>query len=143
MAIDKEPGDIHPRAAKFLLYLPEKESQELTLLFLHYLLRIRNQKVVYLGMGISLNDLRDACQPFQPDYVFTLLQEPLGRQSVQAYVDKAAQIVSSGQVMLSGTQVFVNELKLPKNARLLNGLPDTLQLLDKLVQQQQESGSDE
>ncbi|TNE57407.1 MAG: MerR family transcriptional regulator [Bacteroidetes bacterium] len=136
VAIDKEPGDVHPRAAKFLLYLPEKESQELTLLFLHYLLRIRNQKVVYLGTGITLNDLRDACQPYQPDFVFSILQEPLGRQSIQSYVDKASQVVTNGQLMLSGAQVFVNQLKVPKNVRLLNGLPDTLGFLDHLVEKQ-------
>ena len=139
VAIDKEPGDINPMASKFILYLPEKETQELTLLFLHYLLRSRNQKVVYLGLGISLDDLRDACQPYQPDYVFTILQEPLGRQSVQAYVDKAAQTVTSGKVMLTGAQVFVNQLTLPDNAQRLNGLPDTLNFLNSLVERQQVS----
>ncbi|MBK6930590.1 MAG: MerR family transcriptional regulator [Saprospirales bacterium] len=76
VAIDKDPVDVQREGAKFLLYLPEGESQELTLLFIHYLLRSRRQKVVYLGAGTSLNDVRDACQAFQPDFVFTIIQGP-------------------------------------------------------------------
>ena len=131
-AIDKEPVDTQKESAKFLLYLPEGESQELTLLFMHYLLRSRHQKVVYLGANTSLADLRDACQPFHPDYVFTILQEPLARQSVQTYIDNAAQIVTSGRLLLSGAQLFVNPVKMPANAQVLGGLPDTLQFLDGL-----------
>ncbi len=136
VAIDKEETVPKNEGAKFLLYLPEGESQELTLLFLHYLLRSRNQKVVYLGAGTSLDDLRDACQPYQPDFVFTILQDPLARQSIQHYVDHAAKIVTSGQILLSGAQVFVNQIKLPGNASRVDGLPGTIQFLDDLMLKQ-------
>lgn len=130
-AIDKEPAD-NKEGARFLLYLPEGEGQELTLLFMHYLLRSRHQKVVYLGANTSLADLRDACQPYRPDYVFTILQEPLARQSVQNYIDNAAQTVGSGRLLLSGAQLFVNPVKLPANAQVMGGLPDALAFLDRL-----------
>lgn len=138
VAIDEVPTSSKYPGAKFLLYLPEGESQELTLLFLHYLLRSRRQKVVYLGIGTSLDDLRDACQPFQPDYVFTILQDPLARQSIQHYVDQAAKIVNSGEILLSGAQLYVNQVKLPVNARRIDGLPGTMRFLDELVLQQKE-----
>ncbi len=139
VAIDQIPTVVKSDAARFLLYLPEGESQELTLLFLHYLLRNRRQKVVYIGAGTSLDDLRDACQPFQPDYVFTILQDPLARQSIQSYIDQAAKIVTSGALLLSGAQLYVNPVKLPANARRIDGLPGTLRFLDELVLQQKES----
>lgn len=135
-AIDKVPVDAQRESSKFLLYLPEGESQELTLLFMHFLLRSRHQKVVYLGANTSLNDLRDACQPYRPDFVFTILQEPLARQSVQAYLDNTAQAIQSGQLLLTGAQLFVNPVKIPLNARVLNGLPDTVQFLDLLLLKQ-------
>lgn len=139
-AIDKEPADSQRESAKFLLYLPEGEGQELTLLFMHYLLRSRRQKVVYLGPHTSLADLRDACQPFRPDFVFTILQEPLARQSVQSYLDNAAQSITTGRLLLSGAQLFVNPVKLPSNAQVLGGLPDALQFLDGLVMEQRGNG---
>jgi MerR family transcriptional regulator, light-induced transcriptional regulator len=131
-AIDACPNDYNRDAQTFLLYLPEGESQELTLLFMHYLLRSRQQKVVYLGANTSLNDLRDACQPLRPHYVFTILEEPIARQSIQHYLNKAAQTVLGGQLLLTGTQLFVNQVTIPPNASVLNGLPDTLHFLEQV-----------
>jgi hypothetical protein len=131
-AIDREPNDIAPEASTFVLYLPEEESQELTLLFMHYLLRNRGQKVVYLGLGCSLNDVKDACHAVHPDYIFTILQEPLPRQSIQTYLDQAAVLLASGNLLVTGAQMFIGPVKLPSNVTLLNGLPDTLQFLDKI-----------
>ncbi len=131
-AIDREPHPDAHEAATFILYLPEEETQELTLLFMHYLLRSRGQKIVYLGLGCSLSDVRDACQAIHADYIFTILQEPLPRQSIQAYVEQAAQLLPSGRLLITGAQLFIGPVKLPANATVLNGLPDTLQFLDNL-----------
>lgn len=133
VAIEKAVPDPEQAGAKFLLYLPDGESHELTLLFLHYLLRDRHQKVVYLGTGITINDLRDACQSFQPNYVYTILNDPLPKQTVQAYLDSAAKVVGRAQLLLSGAQLYLNPVKMPANARRLDGLPDTLQLLEGLA----------
>lgn len=131
-AIDQEPLQNSRDAETFLLYSPEGDVQELTLLFMQYLLRRRQHKVVYLGASTTLGDLRDVCQPLRPNYVFTILQEPLPRQSVQNYVDHAAACSPGSQFLLTGAQLFVNSVQLPPNARVLNGLPDTLQFLDSL-----------
>lgn len=131
-AIDRESGKVAQDALTFVLYLPEGESQELTLLFMHYLLCHRGQKVVYIGPGASLTDLRDACQTLHPQYVFTILQEPLPRQSIQTYVDQSAMSLPQSTMLFTGAQLFVNPLKLPPNVSVLNGLPDTLQFLDNL-----------
>lgn len=140
-AIDKEqPGSLCD-ASCFLLYTPEHETQEMTLLFLHYLLRKRGQRVVYLGANTTLNDLRDTCQTLRPDFVYTIIQEPLSRQSVQAYVEAAAQASIGGQLLLSGMQLFINPIHLPPNAKILNGLPDTLQFLDDLKMRQRNRGN--
>ena len=138
-AIDREPNPEAHEAATFILYLPEEETQELTLLFMHYLLRSRGQKVVYLGLGCSLSDVRDACQAVDADYVFTILQEPLPRQSIQAYLEQAAQLLPSGRLLLTGAQLFIGPVKLPSNVSVLNGLPDTLQFLDTLQLKQLKS----
>jgi DNA-binding transcriptional MerR regulator len=135
-AIDKESVQLPKDAKTFVLYTPENESQELTLLFVQYLLRTRQLKVVYLGANTSLNDLRDACQPLRPDFVFTILQEPLTRQTIQSYVDHTAQVVGQSQLLLTGAQLFINYVKLPANSRVLNGLADTMQFVDNLLLKQ-------
>lgn len=116
----------------FLLYSPEGEVQELTLLFIQYLLRSRGMRVTYLGTNVSVSDLRDACHALKPEYVFTILQEPLPRQPIQSYVDHVVQAIHDSQLLLTGQQFFVGPVKLPPNAAVLNGLPGTLQFLESL-----------
>lgn len=126
--------EAHPRTDTpvFLLYSPENEMQELTLLFIQYLLRSRGMQVVYLGSNVEIPDLKDACHALKPDYVFTILQEPLPRMPLQSYVDHVAQAITGCELLLTGQQFFVNTVHLPSNALLLNGLPGTLQFLDSL-----------
>jgi MerR family transcriptional regulator, light-induced transcriptional regulator len=131
-AIDKDATPPGKDARCFILYTPEGESQELILLFIQYLLRARRQKVVYLGANSSSKDIRDACHTVQPDYVLTILQEPLSRQSVQSYVDHIAQVVQPGRLLLTGAQLFINPVQLPENAQVMNGLNDTLHFFDRL-----------
>jgi hypothetical protein len=131
-AIDNESAEIHREAAVFVLYTPENESQDLTLLFVQYLLRAHQQKIVYLGVNTAISDLKDACDSLHPDFVFTILQEPLQRQSVQSYVDQATQAIGASNLLLTGAQLFVSPVKLPANASILNGLSDTMQFLDQL-----------
>ncbi|MDX1911348.1 MAG: MerR family transcriptional regulator [Saprospiraceae bacterium] len=123
-----------PRAESpvFLLYSPEAESQELTLLFIQYLLRSRGARVAYLGANVAVSDLRDACHALKPDYVFTILQDPLPRQPIQTYIDSVAQTINGSQLLLTGQQLFVGPVQLPSNAVVLNGMPGTLQFLDSL-----------
>ncbi len=116
----------------FLLFSPEGETQELTLLFIQYLLRSRGMRVTYLGANVAIADLRDACHALKPDYVFTILQEPLPRQPIQTYIDSVVQCINDSQLLLTGQQFFVAPVKLPPNAVVLNGLPGTLQFLDSL-----------
>jgi DNA-binding transcriptional MerR regulator len=116
----------------FVLYSPEGESQDLALLFVHYLLRSYGQRVVYIGSDTALRDLRELCHSLHPQFVFTILQEPLSRQSVQSYVDYAASSINGSQLLLTGAQLFVAPVQLPPNAAILNGLPDMLQFLDNL-----------
>jgi DNA-binding transcriptional MerR regulator len=130
-AIDKEPIAEEPHST-FILYTPEGETQELTLLFIQYLLRTRDHRVVYLGASTTLSDLREVSASLKPAYVFTILQEPLSRQTIQSYLDSAAAAVQGSELLLTGAQLFMNPVKLPANAKILNGLPDTLHFLESL-----------
>ncbi|MFN4255220.1 MAG: MerR family transcriptional regulator [Saprospiraceae bacterium] len=131
-AIDRLSQDTPKDTSTFLLYLPENENQELTLLFVHYLLVCRRQRVIYLGTGTSLPDLHDAVVATRPDFVFTMLNEPPVRQPLQAYLDGLAQTAPKAQLLLTGAQLFMQAAKLPPHALLLNGLEATIHFLDEM-----------
>jgi MerR family transcriptional regulator, light-induced transcriptional regulator len=134
VAIDKTPLLSGPDVKKFLLYLPEGERQELTLLFMHYLVKSRGYQVVYLGQDISLTDLRDAGQILSPDFIFTMITETFGKEPVQRYVDKLADAFPDSRILLSGYQVIAQNVKAPENAVILSSLDQTLAFLEAVNQ---------
>jgi MerR family transcriptional regulator, light-induced transcriptional regulator len=118
----------------FFLFLPEGESQELTLLFVYYLLRQRGFRVIYLGGQTSINDVKDACAAVPPGFVFSIIDNPLPRQSVQNYINQIALSTGNNRVLLTGSQLAQHHenLVLPQNVSVLDGLNDTLAFLDSI-----------
>lgn len=134
VAIDKIPLPAGKQVKKFLLYLPEGERQELTMLFMHYLVKARGHHVVYLGQDISLTDLRDAHNILSPDFVFTMITETFGKEPVQRYVDKLCGVFPQSRVLLSGYQVVAQNVKPPSNGLLVSSLDQTLVFLENVRQ---------
>lgn len=131
--IDQLPAvSVKSGAPTIVLFTAETETQELPLLFMQYLIKVRRLRAVYLGNGITLHDLKELCQTIHPEYVYTILQEPIPRQSVQGYIDEASKCVAGGKLLLTGTQLFLGPIRLPSNAQVLNGLFETVQFLDEL-----------
>lgn len=133
VAIDKEPLPAIKKAKKFIIYLPEGEKQELSILFMHYLLKSRGHQVVYLGLDISLSDIRDACQIVQPDYIFTMITETFAKESVQRYVDRLAGVCAKAHILLSGYQVVYQNVYSSEKVSILKSLDQTLQFLEQLA----------
>ena len=56
-----------------LLFLPEGEHHEMGLLFMHFLLKSRGVKVLYLGCDIPIEDVKYVTDLKKPDYLYTHL----------------------------------------------------------------------
>jgi DNA-binding transcriptional MerR regulator len=132
VAIDQEPLPSSKPFNKFMIYLPEGERQELSLLFMHYLLKSRRNHVIYIGQEISLSDLQDAYKIHKPDYIFTMITETFGKESVQSYIDRMGEYFKDTELLLSGYQVVAQEIKLPSNGRILRSLDQTIDFLNNL-----------
>lgn len=130
VAIDQEPIPQGKQVKKFIIYLPEGEKQELTLLFMHYILKSRRNHVLYLGQDISVADLRDACKVHKPDFIFTMISETFAKEPVQKYVDKLSETFPDCQILLSGYQVVAQKVAAPQNVRVLRSLDHTLEFLE-------------
>lgn len=130
-AIDQEIFTPKKNTKKFLLFLPSGERQELSMLFLHFLIKTRHHKVVNLGLEASLKDVQDAYKIFQPDYVFTMITETFTDSPVQPYIDSLSQLLPKSTVLLSGYQIMVQNIVSQGNVLILNSLNDTINFLEK------------
>lgn len=133
VALDKEqlplPGQHAPR---FVIYLPQGERQELSILFMSYLLKARGMQVLYLGQDITIPDLKDVYNIQRPDYIFTMITETFARESVQQYVDRLSNSFPDVQILLSGYQVVVQEVLPSANVTILKSLEQTIAFLSRL-----------
>ncbi len=132
VAIDREPLATGQNGRKFLLFLPEGERQELSLLFMHYLLKRRRNQVIYLGQEISITDLRDAYAIHRPDFIYTMITETFAKEPVQQYVDRISEAFPESTILLSGYQMAVQPVILPGNVEVLKSLGETLHFVDRI-----------
>lgn len=130
-AIEQLPLTTDRGAKKFLLYLPKDEQQELSLLFMQYILKKRDNQVVNLGPNMALVDLKDACQIHHPDYVFTILSETFNRAPVQRYLKNLSEAAEGSHLLLTGYLVAAQSIQTPENATILPSLGDTINFLEK------------
>jgi len=133
VAIDNEPLVNGKDVNRFLIYLPEGEKQELSMLFMHYLLKSRGNHVIYVGQDITLTDLKDASNIYKPDYIFTMITETFSKEPLQQYIDRLAENLTGSQLLLSGYQVVTQAVKLPERVKVLGSLDQTMKFLDGLA----------
>lgn len=132
VAIDQEPFPRGTNIKKFAIFLPEGESQELSLLFMQYLLRSKNHQVISLGQNISTTDLRDFYKIHQPDYLFTIIIETFTRKPVQDYIDELTNIFPTTHLLMSGYQMIAQGIESSDRVSVLHSLHDTIDFLDQL-----------
>lgn len=140
-ALDKEPLSRGRDAKKFIIFLPEGETHELVLLLMHFLLKTRGFQVVYLGLNININDLKDGYAIQKSDYIYTMITETFSRQPVRKFVNELSTAFPESQILLSGYQVVVQNVPSSGNVQVLESLEDTLQFLDKIKQKDQPPGT--
>ncbi len=132
VALDKLPVPTSNTAKTFLLYLPEGEIQELILLFVHFLLKTRQHKVIYLGQNIPLEELEVPYKIHHPAYIYTILSPAL-KESHQDYINNLSTQFPKVKILLSGHQSTETKIKLPKQAIPLESLANTISFLDSIT----------
>lgn len=137
VAIDKLPLQRNFSNKKFLLYLPKGENQELSLLFLSYLLKSRGFQVNYTGIGVSLIDLKDAYRIQKPDFIYTMISEPFSKVSVPDYIDVLSKNFKDVELLFSGHEVVKQNIKSRDNVKILASLDETIAYMTEVKERNQ------
>ncbi len=109
---------------KFLMYLPEYEAHELSLLYVFFLLKKYGADTLYLGTQISIADVADAVEIFKPDYIFTLFNDSFSETSLQPYLDSLNAISGGAKILITGYQTMQQKINLPANMEMLSSLTE-------------------
>ncbi len=125
VAIDSQIGDNQADAKTFILFLPEGELHEMSLLFASYIIRKRGHKVIYLGQSVPLIDLKAVGEICQPDYFLTSFINSMADCDVFNYLLSLSKQFPESTCYVSGNRASELKDDFPNNAIYVNS-PKTL-----------------
>lgn len=120
------------RSETFLIFLPEGEMNELSLLFLHYLISNSGFRVINAGIEVSFDELLEVNEVRQPEFLFTIINDSLTSEQFTQYITVLAERFDKSKLFVSGIRASTNTVALPSTVTLLNSSEDTLSMLEKL-----------
>jgi len=132
VAIDGQFVSNQDSQHKYLLYLPEGELHELTLLFLCYIIKARRNKVVYFGQNLPFDDLKSIYEVHNPDYILTIVTTSPPASEVRDYVDRLSQTFPEAEILLSGYQVIGQKIKSKDNVKVFTRIDHIIQFVEEM-----------
>ncbi len=128
VAIDGQVSKQRPNGKTYLLFLPEGELHEISLLFANYIIRARYNKVVYLGQNLPFNELIFAYNVHKPDYIFSAITSVPSNNEAQLYVNKLGAQFPEAKLLLTGYQMVGQDIQMPENGTIVNNIDDLIRL---------------
>ncbi len=128
VAIDAQAGNKRPDGKKYMLFLPEGEFHEISLLFADYIIRARSNKVIYLGQSLPFNELMFAHKLHKPDFIFTVLTAVPSNHEVQPFVNRLATVFPESEILLTGYQVVGQDIDTPENVTIINQINELMRI---------------
>lgn len=114
------------KVAGFGVFLPRGERQELSSLFVQYILRKRGFQVVYLGAGLDAEHLGRIGGVRRLDYLLTVLSGSYAEQPVDQLVDDILARCPTTTLLLAGQQVRHVDLSRFPRAKKLVGVKEVI-----------------
>ncbi len=130
VAIDGQIPNYSSSAKKFMLFLPENELHEISLLFASFLIQSRQHRVIYLGQNMPFHDLGVAHDIYKPDYLFTMLTSRHPDYSAQEYLNKLSEAFPDTNIWASGSQVIGQDLDLNDNITQITNPNQLVQFIE-------------
>lgn len=116
----------------YIIYLPESEQQELSMLYMHFLLKKNRCKVINLGNDVSLKDVIASAEVLKPNYIFTIINNELKQGSFKNYIEELTSCENYERLLITGYQTVAQSIKWPANTTVFKNLGEMLNfIIDK------------
>lgn len=95
-----------------LLFLPETEYHELSLLFMNYMLKNKGVTTIYLGCSIPVKDVEYLANLKKPDYIYTHLTSVGAKFNFDRFITNLSKSFPKTPVVISGQLTNTYEKKI-------------------------------
>ena len=113
-----------------LMYLPEHEWHEMSLLFYHFLLRSKGVPTFYLGQSLPYESLVECIEKLKPNYILSSWLTAVDEKLVVGYFKKLKSDYPNLDVFAGGPQIKANSTALKKYIIEVNDLASIMKHLE-------------
>ena len=133
LAIDKIPKNKNRLTKKYLIYLPKGENQELTLLFIEFLLKSAGYRVLNLGLNVDKEQVNDAIVEFAPDFIMSVFNESFMDASLENYINDLLSQNEFTKFIATGFVPIKQRLKASSRCLIKNSLEDVMSFINSFA----------
>lgn len=101
LGIEKAPAAM-PTGRSVAMFLPEGEHHEIGLLYMHYMMKSRGVRVIYLGADVPVEELGFVCTAMSPDCLYTHLTSLPPRFNADKFLTAISTRIRHTPVLISG-----------------------------------------
>ena len=131
VGIDSTKTSIHT-GKTLLLFLPEGEHHELGLLFMHYLLKTRGIRVLYLGANVPLKDVDYVASLKNPDFLYAHLTSVANNFNFEKFLISVHNRMPDRKIIVSGALTQSYKKKVPPNFSFKKSLSEVMEYISTL-----------
>ncbi|MGM0612960.1 MAG: MerR family transcriptional regulator [Bacteroidota bacterium] len=115
VGIDGASANAKKNNKRFIMFLPEDEWHELSLLFYHYLIKNLGYEVIYLGQSVPHSDVVKIANIKRPDYIFTNITTTMPEDQFQAFLRELSSCFPKQTIFIGGQQIYEFTRAIPSN----------------------------
>jgi DNA-binding transcriptional MerR regulator len=119
-------------AKTFILFLPDHELHELSLLLSYYVIRKHGHKAIYLGQSMPMTDIIKTLKTTGADYIVIHFISQIEQDDLLEYLNELSSEAGKTPVLVSGSQAKILQEKPVKNIRFIERPEDLHDLLGNI-----------
>ena len=121
-------------AKTFILFLPDHELHELSLLLSYYLIRKDGHKAIYLGQSMPMTDVIKTLKSTGADYIVTHFISQIEEDHLMEYLKELSSEAGNTSILVSGnqTKIFKDKTVNINSVRFLENPEDFHNLLNSI-----------
>lgn len=132
-AIDNFPINTDISVPHFLIFLPINESADLSLLYLHFMLKKNGIRVTNLGSDVNKTMVIEASNIIKPEYVVIIANESFSEEPMTPFLNDLCKNINDSTLLLTGYQAIKQNISSTRRVKVLSSLEEILEFCQKLA----------
>jgi MerR family transcriptional regulator, light-induced transcriptional regulator len=112
-----------------VLFLPNNELHELSLLLYNYALRFRGFRTFFLGQAVPMQDLQLIVEIVKPSILLTVVTNPMTNSEFADFIKDINSIITDARFLISGKVALDSKKSFPDKVETFKDLKSLIQLL--------------